>query len=101
MPRMALNDLNAIRGMADIETFVDEVFGFHAQQASEKSLKAWIAALGEEYPLTHNLFALLNILQSTGADTQPYLGLTEYTPFGVRFRYEPLGSEDEPLDRRE
>ncbi len=50
--RMAQRDLNALRGMINPAVdptqvfFSDEVFGFHAQQAAEKSLKAWIASLG-------------------------------------------------------
>ena len=39
----------------------DEVLGFHVQQAAEKSLKAWLALLGETYPLTHNLDTLLDL----------------------------------------
>jgi hypothetical protein len=48
---MAKGDLNALRGMTSPalalipELFSDEVFGFHAQQAVEKCLKAWIASL--------------------------------------------------------
>lgn len=39
---MARSDLNALRGMVDPASpyFSDEVFGFHAQQAAEKSMKA-------------------------------------------------------------
>jgi hypothetical protein len=48
---LAAKDLQALTGMGDLETFADEIFGFHAQQAVEKTLKAWIAASGERYPL--------------------------------------------------
>lgn len=56
---MAAKDIKALRGMTDGETFDDEIFGFHAQQAVEKSLKAWIAAIGGTFPLTHDLRLLL------------------------------------------
>ena len=36
--------------MDDADVFADQVFGFHAQQAAEKLLKAWLALLGEVYP---------------------------------------------------
>lgn len=48
----AQRDLRALAGMLDSQTFADEIFGFHVQQAAEKVLKAWIAALGEVYPFT-------------------------------------------------
>jgi HEPN domain-containing protein len=32
---------------------------FHCQQAAEKLLKAFLVAHGSEYPLTHNLFVIL------------------------------------------
>jgi hypothetical protein len=36
-------DLRALRAMHDVEAFPDEIFGFHAQQAVEKAMKAWLA----------------------------------------------------------
>ena len=36
--------------MRDVDIFADEIFGFHAQQAAEKLLKAWLALLGEVTP---------------------------------------------------
>ena len=45
---MAMGDLNSLRGMvisastANDGFFSDEIFGFHAQQAAEKCLKAWL-----------------------------------------------------------
>jgi HEPN domain-containing protein len=53
MLRIAHRDLAALRGMADVAVFADEIFGFHAQQAIEKSLKAWMCALGLSYPFAH------------------------------------------------
>jgi HEPN domain-containing protein len=43
---MATKDLRALQGMLDNKTFADEVFGFHAQQIVEKSLKAWLSLRG-------------------------------------------------------
>ena len=36
----AESDLSALRGMRSNTDFADEIFGFHAQQAAEKSFKA-------------------------------------------------------------
>ncbi len=55
---MAHKDLKALAGMSDTETFVDEVYGFHAQQVVEKTLKAWLVILGCDYSKTHNIRVL-------------------------------------------
>ncbi len=87
---MAEKDLRALQGMRNREIFADEVFGLHAQQAVEKSLKAWIAALGEAYSLTHDIGDLLIRLEDLGQDVGPFWDLVGYTAFGVRFRYQAL-----------
>ncbi len=64
---MAEKDLGALRGMVDSAVFADEVFGFHAQQAVEKSIKAWLSLLGVDFPKIHDLERLLAILEEHGA----------------------------------
>lgn len=81
-------DISALRGMSNPDVFADEIFGLHTQQAAEKLLKAWIAMLGEVYPLTHNLELLLGILQERGVSAVDHQPLVEYTPFAGRIRYE-------------
>ena len=81
-------DISALRGMSNPDVFADEIFGLHTQQAAEKLLKAWIAMLGEVYPLTHNLELLLGILQERGGSVEDHQPLVEYTPFAGRIRYE-------------
>src|SRR5271157_1751673 len=95
----AERDLKAIKAMADPSVFADEVFGFHAQQAIEKTLKAWIALLGQEYPFVHDVDALLTRLEKLGCDVAALRGLVELNAFAVQFRYEAFESQDEPLDR--
>lgn len=53
----ARRDLRALRAMDDVVAFSDEIVGFHAQQAVEKALKAWLAYLGVPFPKTHDLAA--------------------------------------------
>jgi HEPN domain-containing protein len=101
---MAANDLRALKGMLRSEDaadryFTDEIFGFHAQQCVEKSLKAWIAALDETYPKTHNINILLQILDTVGADVSPFDSLVDLNSFAVQFRYESLLDYDESLNR--
>jgi HEPN domain-containing protein/predicted nucleotidyltransferase len=85
--RMAEQDLAALKAMGDVVVFADEIFGFHAQQAIEKSLKAWLAFLHLEYPLTYDLSALLALLEQHGCDVEMFQELVFYTPFAVVFRY--------------
>ena len=77
----------------------EESFGFHLQQAVEKAAEAWIAGLGEQYPLTHSIETLLRRLEALCVDTSPFGGLAEFTPYAVTFRYEGVGPEAEPIDR--
>jgi hypothetical protein len=92
-------DISALRGMLDKSVFADEIFGLHTQQAAEKLLKAWLALIGEVYPLTHNLELLLDILQERGVATQRFRSLVEYTPYAGRIRYGAGGQSDGQLDR--
>ena len=102
---MARGDLNALRGMlspaisSGESFFADEVFGFHAQQAAEKCLKAWIARLGNRYPRTHDLMALIEALRGAGQDTSGLDSLVDLNPFAVQYRYESLDSDEDELDR--
>lgn len=92
-------ELRALRGMSDYEAIVDETAGFHAHQAAEKLLKAWIAIDGQVFPLTHNLGTLLDILRDHEPDADRFRGLIALSPFAVQFRYEAITGDTEPLDR--
>ena len=61
----ARKDLRALAAMLDRDAFAEEIFGFHAQQAVEKSLKAWLSFLGLTYPRTHDLGALLELAEGS------------------------------------
>ena len=95
----AEQDISALRGMAVVAVFADEIFGFHAQQAAEKLLKAWLALLGETYPTTHDLARLLAMLRARDVEATRFNELVEYTPFAVQFRYAPGDLSARPLDR--
>ena len=97
---MARKDARALAGMTDRETFADEIFGFHAQQATEKALKAWCARRGIEYPLTHDLSELIAMLREDGCDVDAFEDLLRFNAFAVLFRYEAL-EEEPPIFERE
>ena len=99
--RAAHRDLQALTAMLNREVFADEIFGFHVQQAVEKSLKAWLAALGDAYPYTHDLMSLMQRLEGLGhqvlAEFEPLL---EFTLYAVQFRYGVMDTLDESPDRQ-
>lgn len=92
-------DLAAVRALASLDEVPDEIVGFHGQQAAEKLLKAALAAHGIDFPRTHSIRFLLDLLDDRGlAPPSDLHGVVELYPFGVQFRYEaPL--DEEPLDR--
>ncbi len=98
MLRIAHRDLKAASAMLDADLFEEPTWGFQIQQAVEKSLKAWIACLGHEYPYTHDLALLYRLISDFGGDPSSFQALQRFSPFGARLRY-----DDEPeslkLDR--
>ena len=97
MYRAAERDVLTLRSMtagAPVESF-----GFHVQQAAEKALKAWLALLGEKYPLTHSIETLLDLLDDRGAAVEPVRSLIDDTPYAVEFRYVGVDPDAEPIDR--
>ena len=97
---VARRDMTALTGMLDKAVFAEEIFGFHAQQAIEKSLKAWLCAQGQTYPFTHDLNRLLVILQASGADVAALWWADEFTIYAQQARYEDgYLDSDAPLDR--
>ena len=96
---MASKDIKAMNLMISPESIDDEIFGFHAQQAVEKSLKAWITSIGGTYSFGHDLRVFLMILRELGCDIEKFRHLTLLIPFAAQLRYEPLETVDEPLDR--
>ncbi|MDQ3093125.1 MAG: HEPN domain-containing protein [Actinomycetota bacterium] len=76
----------------------DDIVGFHAQQAVEKQLKSLCAWRRLEYPYTHDIAALIEVLEDDGIDVPSDVRTgAELTPWAVQFRYEPV--RDAALDR--
>lgn len=79
-----------------------EIFGFHAQQAAEKMLKAVLAQAAVEYPISHRLAELIDLARDNGMELPGHLeDIRLLTPFAVEFRYDayPVDSE-EGLDKK-
>lgn len=100
--RMARKDLRAAHALLDRAIADVETFGFHAQQAVEKALKAWLDLHRVLYPRIHDVDELLRLLREHGASgPDQFAGLGLLTDFGVAFRYEAYDDPEEPFDRGE
>ena len=89
--------LNKIIADDDIS---DSIFGFHAQQAVEKLLKAVLAARSIRIRKTHNLRELMDLLADSGIPLAESLTDLDFlTPYGTLGRYENLPFSA-PFDRQ-
>ncbi|HEV8725901.1 MAG TPA: HEPN domain-containing protein [Candidatus Binatia bacterium] len=65
-----------------------ENVGFHAQQASEKFIKAFLVRHQIEFSKTHNIALLRQFVASVDPDLANRLMVADaLTPYGVEFRY--------------
>ncbi len=61
---------------------------FHCQQAAEKLLKSFLVAHGCEYPITHNLFVILNNVVEYEPEAESLREtLALLNPYAVEIRY--------------
>jgi len=73
--------------------------GFHAQQAVEKYLKAFLVHHQIEFPKTHNLGVLLDLIQrADGSIAAALCEATALNPYGVDVRYPEDSPEVTPED---
>ena len=100
--RLDRDDLAALEVMESSSRISPSIFGFHAQQAVEKSLKAWLSSLDIFYPRIHALDELFNLLEEHGATTiDRFRHLQDLTPFAVQFRYEEFTITEANFNRSE
>jgi len=98
--RLAGVDHDAMRATIDLPLVADSIFGFHAQQAVEKALKAWLHVRDIPYPATHDLVRLLQLLRDAGVEISSFECFAELTIFAVQARYEEgIVTPADPLDR--
>ncbi len=65
-----------------------EAIAFHCQQAAEKYLKALLTAHQRQFPKTHDIAQLLDLLAAVDAPLTAQLRPAEaLTPYGVMMRY--------------
>jgi HEPN domain-containing protein len=67
---------------------IRESIAFHCQQAVEKYIKALLVSVRVEFPKTHDLDELLDLLATVRAPVAADLeGISFLNPFGVQIRY--------------
>lgn len=99
MLSMAAADLQAIGNMTDADKFAESVFGFHCQQAVEKLCKAWLSLTGIDFPRTHDLRTLFQLIEINDLDNvEPFVDFVDLTDYAVQFRYESPSDLDQ-IDR--
>ena len=99
--KLAERDLSALQGMVnDTKLFDDSVFGFHAQQAVEKSLKSLLNVHDVFFKKTHDLSELFaQIKENEITFPDKFVSLVDLTDYAVEYRYD-LIFEEEPLNRK-
>lgn len=98
----AKSDLRLAHLAATDEFVRREQACFHAQQAAEKAIKAVLVLGGIEFPLTHDIEELLEIVNTSG--TIPPKEVQEaglLTPYAVEFRYPGAWIEISETDLQE
>lgn len=82
-----VRDLQAMR-LLHGQPLMEAAVCFHAQQAAEKALKAYLAALSDEdIPRTHDLRLLHSLIAERGGDSPPTEGLPHLNQHAVASRY--------------
>lgn len=96
-------DIHVLEALCSDSETSEAVWGFHAQQAVEKLLKALLAYHGITFPFTHRLLELADLLaDSNTAIDDRFEPLLDLTSFAVEFRYSllPTGANEQKLERR-
>jgi HEPN domain-containing protein len=100
MFELAQDDFRAIEAFRDLPDVATAIFGFHAEQAVEKALKAWLTTAGARYPKVHDIRLLLKLLTDAGQTVpEPFRRLVYLTAFAAQFRYEVNDELVPELDR--
>lgn len=95
--KKAAGDLEAAERLLDLRQ--DDAFpaAFHAQQAAEKFLKAFLVRHQVPFPKTHDIQELLKLAARVDSSVGRELASAAMlTPFGIEFRY----PGDETADRQ-
>jgi HEPN domain-containing protein len=84
----AAEDMKAAKHLLARDAELTHPTAFHAQQAAEKYLKAVLVWHQVDFPKTHDIGRLLELVRSVDARLADLVaGAAALTPYGVEFRY--------------
>lgn len=82
------SDLANVRACMSLDQCLDTAC-FHAQQAAEKYIKAYLASRDVDFPFTHNLENLIDICSEQDSSFSALYGMADLlTPYAVTLRYD-------------
>jgi len=94
----AVDDETLVRKVCSDTDVADAIIGFHAQQATEKLIKAVLAARGVTFVKSHALSYLVGLVEENDIAAPDELSEADVlSPWAVEFRYE--GEKPPALDR--
>jgi HEPN domain-containing protein len=94
----AVDDETLVRKVYSDTDVADAIIGFHAQQATEKLIKAALAARGVTFVKSHALSYLIGLVEENDIEAPDELSEADVlAPWAVEFRYE--GDDPPALDR--
>lgn len=79
-------DFKSALRLIEYEPIILDTAAFHCQQAIEKYLKAYLVFMQVDYPRTHNLETLLDLIHATDNSFEAFHFLN-LTSFAVEIRY--------------
>lgn len=100
--RKAEQDLTVFEKWRKDPEIAQEILGFHAQQSAEKMLTAILSLNEIEFPLTHRLTDLIDLLKEHKIKfPEKFESLRYLTPFAVEYRYDLYDEDEETIDLRD
>ena len=85
--RFSAEDLDVAQRLLADSSSAPRFVCWHAQQAAEKALKAALTAEAVDYPFSHDLNALRNLLPASWSVHVSHPDLTELSQWAVEARY--------------
>ena len=100
--RHAERDLRAAALAVQADSPLPDMVVYHAQQAAEKALKAFLAAHGEIIPRTHDLVPLVAACGRLAPELAPLdTAALVLSPYAMLYRYPPGPLEPPLVDAEE